>query len=110
MQTTNTPAWARTIAAVAVWVYCAGFELGRAVHRANDVLAAVWRRVWAPQDAADAPVMTAHPPAVLARPAIHPLVMIADGLQLLSCRQLRQVSGIRARRSKAYLIAALCAA
>lgn len=95
---------------LAVMTYHAGYETGRAVHCANDTLAALWRRLWVPQDAAVAPVMTAHPPAVLAQPAIHPLALIADDLQLLSCRQLRQLGGIRAKRSKAYLIAALCAA
>lgn len=85
------------LVALVVLAYYAGFELGRAVRRANGVLAALWRRLWVP-------------PAAPAQPAVHPLAMIADELQTLSCRQLRQVGGIRAKRSKAYLIGAICAA
>lgn len=97
---------------VAVMTWHAGYETGRAVHRANDALAALWRRLWVP------PVVS--PPAVPQQPlqrltvavpvAVHPLAELAAELESLSCRQLRTIGGIRAKRSKQYLIAAICAA
>ena len=38
-------------------------------------------------------------------PAVHPLALIADELTALSCSQIRQMSGLRQRCSKARLIA-----
>lgn len=97
---------------LAVMTYHAGYETGRAVHGANDALAALWRRLWLP------PVVP--PPAVPQQPpqrpvaatqaAIHPLAALAADLELLSCRELRSLGGIRAKRSKQQLIAAICAA
>lgn len=111
MQTTNTPAWVRTIATLAVWLYCAGYETGRAVHRANDALAALWRRLWVPPVVSppEAPQWT-HTTLLVAAPvAVHPLAELAAEMESLSCRQLRTIGGIRAKRSKRQLIAQLCA-
>jgi hypothetical protein len=112
MQTTNIPAWVRTIAALAVWLYCAGYETGRAVHRANDALATLWSRLWVPPVASppEAPAQPLQRPLAASQAAIHPLAQLAADLELLSCRELRSLGGIRAKRSKHQLIAAICAA
>jgi len=96
---------------LAVMTYHAGYETGRAVHCANDALAVLWRRLWVP------PVVS--PPEPRQQPlqrltvavpvAVHPLAQLAADLELLSCRELRDLGGIRAKRSKQQLIAQLCA-
>ena len=72
-----------------VLAYRAGYGLGRAVHRLNDRLAAMSRPPMAP-------------------PALHPLAGIAEQLQELTVRELRNLTGIK-RGRKAELIAALVA-
>jgi hypothetical protein len=98
------------LVALVVLVYCAGFELGRAVHRADDALAGLWRQLWVPQDVADVPAEKAatRRPVVVA-PMVHPLAALAEELESLSCRELRRLSGVRAKRSKVWLVGAVCA-
>lgn len=97
---------------LAVMTYHAGYEIGRAAHRANDALAALWRGLWvrpvvSPPEAPQQPLQRL---TVAVPVAIHPLAQLAADLELLSCRELRSLGGIRAKRSKHQLIAAICAA
>lgn len=96
---------------LAVMTWHAGYETGRAVHRANDALAALWRRLWVPPVVSPPAVPQSTPTTLLvaAPAAIHPLAALAADLELLSCRELRSLGGIRAKRSKHQLIAQLCA-
>lgn len=97
---------------LAVMTYHAGYETGRAVHCANDALAALWRRLWVPP-VVSPPAVPQQPlqrPVAVSQAAIHPLAQLAADLELLSCRELRSLGGIRAKRSKHQLIAAICAA
>lgn len=82
---------------LAVLTWHAGHETGAAVHRASDALATLWRRLWLPRRAAQ-------------RPMVHPLAELAEPLHRLSCRELRGLSGVRAKRAKHQLIAAYVAA
>lgn len=97
---------------LAVMTWHAGYETGRAVHRASDALATLWRRLWvapvvSPPEAPQQPLQRL---TVAAPVAVHPLAELAAELESLSCRQLRTIGGIRAKRSKQQLIAAICAA
>jgi hypothetical protein len=96
---------------LAVMTWHAGRETGRAVHCANDALAALWRRLWVPPVVSppEAPAQPLQRLTVAVPVAIHPLAELAAELESLSCRQLRTIGGIRARRSKQQLIAAICA-
>jgi hypothetical protein len=88
---------------LAVMTWHAGYETGRAVHRANDALAPV---VSPPKPPQSTPTTL----LVAAPVAVHPLAELAAEMESLSCRQLRTIGGIRAKRSKRQLIAAICAA
>lgn len=96
---------------LAVMTWHAGYETGRAVHRANDALAALWRRLWVPPVVSppEPPQQPLQRPVAVSQAAIHPLAQLAADLELLSCRELRDLGGIRAKRSKQQLIAAICA-
>jgi hypothetical protein len=90
--------------ALAVATYVAGEFTGRALHRANDVLARWWatRLVPPPLKLAARP----RQPALLpAPPALHPLAVVGADLALLSNAQLRRITGARARLAKAQLVA-----
>ena len=76
---------------LAVATYWAGFYFGKAIHWLNDRLAAV---------AASKPSA-----AVAAAPLINPLFPIAAELQSRTCKELRQITGIRSKCSKQRLIA-----
>lgn len=99
MKTILTTDWApyierivRTVAVVLVTVYAAGYCCGEWLHRLNDdITAMVVKRRPAP-------------PAT-----IHPLASIAAELEQLTCRELRAITGIRRKASKAQLVAAGCA-
>lgn len=97
---------------LAVMTWHAGYETGRAVHRANDALAPLWRRLWvAPVVSPPKPPQSTPTTLLVAAPvAVHPLAELAAEMESLSCRQLRTIGGIRAKRSKRQLIAAICAA
>jgi hypothetical protein len=97
---------------LAVMTWHAGYENGRAVHCANDALAALWRHLWVPPVVSppEAPQQPLQRPVAVSQAAIHPLAELAAELESLSCRQLRTIGGIRAKRSKQQLIAAICAA
>ncbi len=98
MRTILTTDWApyverivRTVAAVLVAVYAAGYCFGEWLHRLNDHLAAA---------------LVKRPPVSPA--AMHPLASIAAELEQLTVRELRAVTGIRRKMRKAELIAAAC--
>jgi hypothetical protein len=82
--------------------YDLGYMLGSAVHARNDQLAALWRCLMAPE------AMPAK--AGFTAPAVHPLAELVDELEAMTCKQLRALSGIRSKQSKAQLIAAYLAA
>lgn len=98
MKTILTSDWApyierivRTVAAVLVAVYAAGYCLGKWLHQLNDdITAMVVRRRPAP-------------PA-----AMHPLAGIATELEHLTVRELRAMTGINRKARKADLIIACC--
>jgi len=92
---------------LAVMTWHAGYETGRIVHRANDSLAAFWRHLWVPP-VVSPPHQTLQRLTVAVPVAIHPLAELAADLELLSCRQLRDLGGIRTKRSKHALIAQIC--
>lgn len=92
---------------LAVLTWHAGRETGSAVHRANDALAALWRRLWAPA-VPHTPEPAKAAPRGSQAPAVHPLAAVAAELAELSNRELRTIAGIAARRSKHQLIGAIC--
>lgn len=83
--------------ALAVATYVAGEFTGRALHRANDVLARWWAARLVPP-----PVEPAARPC---QPALHPLAVVGADLALLSNTQLRRITGTRNRLTKAQLVA-----
>ena len=98
MKTILTTDWApyierivRTVAAVLVAVYAAGYCCGEWLHRLNDdITAMVVRRQ----------------PAVA--PLVHPLLAVAAELEQLTVRELRAMTGINRKARKADLIIACC--
>lgn len=88
---------ARTLAAVAVWVYVAGLAFGTWLHRLNDQLAR--HRPPAPT-----------PRSLPVPPAAHPLALLAAELEALPATTLRRLAGVRSKRArKAELVALLLA-
>ena len=94
---------------LAVMTFHAGRETGAALHRLNGALATLWRRLWLPPVKTAAPVVEA-PCKAAHRPMVHPLAELAEPLHRLSCRELRGLSGVRAKRAKVWLVAAYVAA
>lgn len=83
---------ARAVAVVLVAVYAAGYCCGEWLHRLNDDITAM---------------VVKRRPAVA--PLVHPLMAVAADLEQLTCRELRAITGIRRKASKAQLVAAGCA-
>ena len=99
MKTILTTDWApyierivRTVAVVLVAVYAAGYCCGEWLHRLNDDITAM--------------VVRRQP---VAPPLVHPLMAVAADLEQLTHRELRAITGIRRKASKAQLVAAGCA-
>jgi hypothetical protein len=101
MKTILTTDWApyierivRTVAAVLVAVYAAGYCCGEWLHRLNDDITAIVVR---------------RPAAAPVAPLQHPLMAIAADLEQLSSRELRAMTGMHRKTRKAALItAAVC--
>ena len=83
---------ARSIAAILVAVYAAGFTAGAWIHHLNDTIAAMLRPA----------------PAPVAPPAMHPLAALAAELEQLTVKELQALVGTRRKLRKAELIATLC--
>lgn len=99
MKTILTTDWApyierivRTVAVVLVAVYAAGYCCGEWLHRLNDDITAM--------------VVKRRPVAL---PLVHPLMAVAADLEQLTHRELRAITGIHRKASKAQLVAAGCA-
>jgi len=93
--------------------YDFGYQLGTALHARNNELSGIWVRLWVQSGTAavSAPAPEAMPAkAGFAAPALHPLAELVDELEAMTCKQLRELSGIRSKQSKAQLIAAYLAA
>jgi hypothetical protein len=79
--------------AVAVGVYTTERFIATSVHRVNDLLAALWVKLW---------VKTEEKATAL--PVVHPLTALAVDLEACTCKQLREITGCRRKIRKAELI------
>lgn len=73
--------------------YRFGYLTGEAIHARNDQMAAAWRRLWVPE------------PAALPMPAVHPLSLLAADFEQMTCKQIRELTGLRRKTAKRELIA-----
>ena len=79
--------------------YRLGYLTGEAIHARNDQMAAAWRRLWVPE----AEVLAE--PAALPIPAVHPLSLLAADFEQMTCKQIRELTGLRRKTAKRELIA-----
>lgn len=84
--------------------YELGYQLGCAIHERNDQLSQLWAQLWHTTAPTTEPLMMAP-----AKPLEHPLALIADDLMSCSANQVRRITGIKRKASKAQLVAAYLA-
>ena len=121
MNTTATPAWARQLAALACFIYTAGFVLGTALHQASAALGRWHCQALGLNQPQAEPQLLAAAPAPAPEP-LTPTITLAQPLEQLSVVALRRQarerlgSGARlggrrlAQARKADLVLALAAA
>jgi hypothetical protein len=79
--------------AVAVGAYVTERFIAASVHKTNDLLAALWVKLWVKPEE-----------KTTALPIVHPMLALASDLETCTCKQLRDITGCRRKVRKAELV------